>query len=80
MLLSIKEASYHERCRLRSASDDVALLCSTDALPEMRAKFQNKQAALGRFRGSLANLVEAERLGSAAKLPERLPERRKTQA
>ena len=77
---SLRASSYLDK-NVRSASDDVALLCSTDALPdEMREKFQKKQAALGRFRGSLANLVEAERLGSAAKLPERLPERRKTQA
>lgn len=77
---SLRASGYLDK-NVRSASDDVAQLCSTDALPdEMREKFQKKQAALGRFRGSLANLVEAERLGSAAKLPERLPERRKTRA
>lgn len=75
---SVRAGSYLDNY-VRRVSDDVAAISGSAALPEdMRGKLQKKQTAIGRFRGSLANLVEADRFGeSAAMLPERLSERRK---
>ncbi len=73
---AIRAAEYLEQF-VRPVSDDVALLASAENLPdELKKRFQKKQSTVSRYRKSMANLAEAERLHSPPLLPERLNLRR----
>ena len=62
---------------VRKVSDDVAGLCAADGLPkQLQKRLQSKQATVGKFRASVVNLAEANRLASQAKVPQRLEVRK----